>query len=214
MAFWKVLASEVGQGHKIPCMVIESIVHMKTCTWWHLSQSHLPHGKKNRYFLGGHKIFAISFALFISFAFWSHFLSYLFLPSLSVKIRGFVHEAFEHFCRLTYDLLSSKSQESNFLKKFLFLVFGTVLLRILLHFPVSGSAYLFPALVLGIWTIRWHTEVLSYGILLALSIKNKRVFLTFKTGCSFCLNYAPYGWKCPVIDIWTLKTQKRWSGQD
>ena len=41
------------------------------------------------------------------------------------------------------------SQESNFLKETLFIVFG-VKLRILLHFPVGGSAYLFPDLVLGI----------------------------------------------------------------
>ena len=64
------------------------------------------------------------------------------------------------------------SQESNFLKKTLFLVFG-VKLRILLHFPVGGSAYLFPDLVLGICRIRLHIEVLSYGIISALSVENK-----------------------------------------
>ena len=67
------------------------------------------------------------------------------------------------------------SQESNFLKKTLFIAFG-VKLRILLHFLVGGFAYLFPDLVLGIGTIRWLIEVLSYEIMLASSIKNKRVF--------------------------------------
>ena len=88
------------------------------------------------YSLCGRKIFAITFALFVSFGFWSHFLSFLFLPSLSFKIDGFVHEPFEHLCCLTYGLLL---QESNFLKKTLCIVFG-VKLRILQHLPVGGSA--------------------------------------------------------------------------
>ena len=82
------------------------------------------------------------------------------------------------------------SQESNFYKENLFIVFG-VKLRILLHFPVGGSAYLIPDFVLGIWRLGCHIVVLSYGILLALSIKNKGMFWTFETDCRFCLNYAP-----------------------
>ena len=66
-------------------------------------------------------------------------------------------------------------QENNSVKKTLFIVFG-LKLRILLHFPVGGSAYLFPNFVLGIWRVGWHIVVLPYGILLALSIKDKGVF--------------------------------------
>ena len=58
------------------------------------------------------------------------------------------------------------SQESNFLKKTLFIVFG-VKLRILVYFPVGGSACLFPDLALGIGRIRLHIKVLSCGIMLA-----------------------------------------------
>ena len=67
------------------------------------------------------------------------------------------------------------SQESNFLKKTLFIVFG-VKLRILLYFPVGGFTYLFSDLALGIGRILLHIKVLSCGIMLALSIKNKQVF--------------------------------------
>ena len=73
LAFLEVLVSEIGQELKIE--------------------------KKN--FLRGLKIFAIICALFVSFGFWSHYLSFLFLSSLSFKIHGFVHEPFEHFCCLT-----------------------------------------------------------------------------------------------------------------
>ena len=70
---------------------------------------------------------------------------------------------------LAPDIRFTIYQESNFLEKNLFIVFG-VKLRILLHFPVGGSAYLFLDLVLGIWRIRLHIEVLYYWVMLALSI--------------------------------------------
>ena len=115
-------------------MVIASIVNMGTCTWRRLYQSHLSHGKKKIFSLWSQN-FAIIFALFVSFGFWSHFLSFLFLPSLSFKVHGFMHESFEHLCCLTYIVMY---QENNSLKKTLFNVFG-LKLRILLHFPVGGS---------------------------------------------------------------------------
>ena len=103
------------------------------------------------YFLCGRKIFAIIiFALFVSFGFWSYFFpSCSCLPSQSFKILGFVHEPFEHLWCPTYSLLSSYVSRKQFPKENLFIVFG-VKLRILLHFPVSGSGYLFPDFVLGI----------------------------------------------------------------
>ena len=69
------------------------------------------------YFLRGYTILGLIFALFVSFGFWSHFLSFLFLPSLSFKICGFVHEPFENFCHLTYSLLSSYVSRKQFPKE-------------------------------------------------------------------------------------------------
>ena len=91
-------------------MVMASIVRMKTCTAGDIypNRTSTMKEKKKRDFDSGHKIFAIIFAPFVSFGFWSHFLSFLFLPSLSFKKCGFVHEPFEHFCHLTYGLLSRK----------------------------------------------------------------------------------------------------------
>ena len=116
-------------------MVIASIVHMNTCTWWHLSQSHLPYGKKKE----RQDIFIVVTRFLQEFllSLFPLVFGFIFLPSLAFKICGFVHAPFEHFCHLTYGLLLM-SQESNFLKKTLFIVFG-VKLRILLHFPLGGS---------------------------------------------------------------------------
>ena len=69
------------------------------------------------YFLRGHTIFAIIFAFFVSFGFWSHYRSFLLLSSLSFKIRGFVNEPFEHLCCLTYSLLSSYVSRKQFPKE-------------------------------------------------------------------------------------------------
>ena len=52
---------------------------------------------EKKYFLCGHKIFPIIFGLFVSFGLWRHFPSFLFLPSLSFKVCGFVHCSSELF---------------------------------------------------------------------------------------------------------------------
>ena len=109
MVFCEVLVSEIGQEHKIPWLLHQYY----TC-------KHEPSGiypnrtspmkkkEKKRYFHCGPKMFVRIFAVFVSFGIWGHFLSFLFLSSLSFKICGFVHEPFEHFCHLTYSLLSRK----------------------------------------------------------------------------------------------------------
>ena len=114
-------------------MVIASIVRMKHAPQVTSTPIAPPPWKKKRkekerYFQCGHKIFAIIFAPFVSFGFWSHF-----FPSCSCLP-----------CPLKYVVLCMSPlntsanwhtvyyQESNFLKKTLFIVFG-VKLRILLH---------------------------------------------------------------------------------
>ena len=84
--------------------------------------------KKIRYFLRDQNIFAIIFALLISFGFQSFSFSVSCLSSLSTSTASH---------RVHYQAMS---QESYFLKKTLFIVSG-VKVRILLHFPVGGSAY-------------------------------------------------------------------------
>ena len=114
-------------------MVIASIVRMKHAPQVTSTPIAPPPWKKKRkekerYFQCGHNIFAIIFAPFVSFGFWSHF-----FPSCSCLP-----------CPLKYVVLCMSPlntsatwhtvyyQESNFLKKTLFVLFG-VKLRILLH---------------------------------------------------------------------------------
>ena len=121
-------------------MVIASIVHRRTCTCCHLSQSHLPHEKKKKR--------KDNFTVVTKFL--QEFLLSLF-PLVFVVI--FFPSCSCFPCPLKYVVLcmsplnicaawrtvyyQATSQESNFLKKTLFIVFG-VKLRILLHFPVGG----------------------------------------------------------------------------
>ena len=150
-------------------MDIASMVHIRTCTSWHLSQLYLPHGK-----------------LFFIFSPWSYnfcnnFCSLCFLWLL--ESFSFLPVLIKTWCCawVLWTLVlpdiqfNIKLRLKKAISKRKLCLLSLVLWRMLLNFPVGGSAHLFPDLVQGIWRIWWHIEVLSDGILLALSIKNKRV---------------------------------------
>ena len=116
MTFCEVLVSEIGQEHKIPWLLHQQYTreHVPDDIY---SNRTIPMEKK-KIFLRCRKSFAIViFALFVSFGFWNHFLSFLFLPSLSFNIHGFVHEPFEYLCCLAYGLLSSDVSRKQFPKE-------------------------------------------------------------------------------------------------
>ena len=82
-------------------------------------------------------------------------------PSQSFQIHGFVHEPFEHLCCLTYSLLSSYiHQESNFLKKTLFTVFGVV------EDIATFSSWWFCLLVPRFGTRHWKDSMAHIGAIL------------------------------------------------